>query len=194
MSLFRIPEPKTIAFGPNKIPVTIKVRKGSRGVRISIRASDSSVDVTRSRFVSESFLMRFLESKKGWIEEKLAKLQSINPILRAKHTKSEIKKYSVDALELATSRLEFYNKHYNLKYNKVFIRNQKSKWGSCSSSRNLSFNYKIALLPEDLRDYLIVHELCHLKEFNHGKAFWDLVEEKIQDYKILSKKLRIGDF
>lgn len=194
MSLFRIPEPKTIAFGPNKIPVTIKVRKGSRGVRISIRASDSSVDVTQSRFVSDSFVMKFIESKKGWIEEKLAKLQSINPILRTKHTKYEIKKYSVDALELATSRLEFYNKHYNLKYNKIFIRNQKSKWGSCSSSRNLSFNYKIALLPEDLRDYLIVHELCHLKEFNHGKAFWDLVGEKIQDYKILSKKLRIGDF
>ncbi|MDB5204207.1 MAG: hypothetical protein JWP09_235 [Candidatus Taylorbacteria bacterium] len=194
MLFFGKKEPKRIEFGENKIPVTIKVRKGSRGVRISIRADDASVVVTHSRFATEGFIMKFLESKKDWIEEKVAKLQNINPILRIKHSKSEIKKYSAESLGFVKSRLEYFNQHYNLEYKKVFIKNQKTKWGSCSSSKNLNFNYKMILLPPHLQDYLVVHELCHLKEFNHSKAFWDLVGEKISDYKILSKKLRVGDF
>ncbi|MES2223922.1 MAG: M48 family metallopeptidase [Patescibacteria group bacterium] len=194
MMFFGKKEPKRIEFGESKIPVTIKVRKGSRGVRISIRADDASVVVTHSRFVTQGFIMKFLESKKDWIEEKVAKLQTINPILRTKHSKSEIKKHSIDALALVKSRLEYFNKYHNLEYKKIFIKNQKTKWGSCSSTKNLNFNYKIILLPPHLQDYLVVHELCHLKEFNHSKAFWDLVGEKIPDYKVLSKKLRIGDF
>lgn len=194
MGIFGIPSPKTISFGPNKIPITIKVRKGSRGVRISIRAHDASVVVTHGRFVSEKFVLKFIESKKAWIEKKVEQLSKINPILRIKHTKKKIKRYSIDALNLVKFRLEYFNNHYNLEYKKIFIKNQKTKWGSCSSSKNLNFNYKIVLLPPHLQDYLVVHELCHLKEFNHSRAFWDLVGEQIANYKTLSKKLRIGDF
>lgn len=177
-----------------EIPLTIKKGKTFLGIRITIRSSDAKVIVTHGRFVTKGFLNKFLESKKEWIEEKVAKLQSINPILRTKHTKKEIQEYSVLALKLVKSRLEYFNQHYNLGYKKIFIKNQKTKWGSCSSTKNLNFNYKIILLPQHLQDYLVVHELCHLKEFNHGKAFWNLVGEKIPDYKILSKKLRVGDF
>ncbi len=105
-------------------------------------------------------------------------------------TKRHFDKYKKEARVLVMDRLTFFNAHYNFVYKKVFIKNQKTRWGSCSQRGNLNFNYKIALLPVNLADYLIVHELCHLKEFNHGRQFWSLVGEKIPDYKKLRKELR----
>ena len=94
------------------------------------------------------------------------------------------------AREIAVQKVEFFNQHYGLEYKRIFIKNQKTRWGSCSSKGNLNFNYRIATLPAELQDYLIVHELCHLREMNHGANFWKLVEEQIPDYKLLSKQLR----
>lgn len=110
-----------------------------------------------------------------------------NKKTRTKKIKPEIRK---KAFDLVCARLEYFNQFYNLKYNKVSIRNQKTRWGSCSSRGNLSFNVKILFLSPELQDYLIVHELCHLKEFNHSKRFWDLVEKQIPNYKYLHNKIR----
>ena len=82
-----------------------------------------------------------------------------------------------------------------MKYNRVAIRNQRGRWGSCTSRKNLNFNYRLLDLSPELRDYIIVHELCHLKELNHGKAFWDLVSKAIPQAKKLNqaaRKMRIG--
>ncbi|HEY0964560.1 MAG TPA: M48 family metallopeptidase [Candidatus Paceibacterota bacterium] len=87
------------------------------------------------------------------------------------------------ARELTLARLVHYNQHYKLTWNRVAIRNQRRCWGSCSAKKNLNFNYKILFLPEHLRDYIIVHELCHLVEMNHGKKFWDLVAEQVPHHK-----------
>ena len=76
-------------------------------------------------------------------------------------------KYKETARALAKSRIEYYNTLYGFIFNRISIKNHKSRWGSCSKKGNLNFNYKIALLPEALADYVIVHELCHLGEFNH---------------------------
>ena len=86
--------------------------------------------------------------------------------------------------------LEFFAQLYGVKYRKVAIRNQKSKWGCCSIARNLNFNYKVSLLPKDQRDYIVVHELCHLIEFNHSKKFWAEVERTIPNYKELRKRIK----
>lgn len=83
----------------------------------------------------------------------------------------------------------------SMKYNRVAIRNQRSRWGSCSSKKNLNFNYRILSLTPELRDYIIVHELCHLKELHHGKAFWDLVECMIpnaQELNHQAKRMRLS--
>jgi len=84
---------------------------------------------------------------------------------------------------LVLQRIDQLNAHYGFQIGRISIRNQKTRWGSCSKTGNISFNYKIALLSPDLCDYVIVHELCHLKEFNHKKEFWDLVGQTIPDYK-----------
>ena len=108
-----------------------------------------------------------------------------------KGSKSEYLKYKVQALDLVKNKLEHFNQFYNFKYNKVTVRNQSTRWGSCSKSGNINFNYKLALLPESLVDYVVVHELCHLGEFNHSKNFWDLVARTVPDYKERRQELRI---
>ena len=112
-------------------------------------------------------------------------------IKNKKGSKSEYLKYKNQALELVRNKLEHFNQFYNFKYNKVTVRNQSTRWGSCSKSGNLNFNYKLALLPENLVDYVVVHELCHLGEFNHSKNFWDLVARTVPDYKKRRQELRI---
>ena len=80
------------------------------------------------------------------------------------------------ARALVHERVKHFSMHYEAKHGiahgKIAIRNQKSRWGSCSKKGNLNFNYKLVFLDPELRDYVIVHELCHIKEFNHGKGFW----------------------
>ena len=82
------------------------------------------------------------------------------------------------------------NAHYGFTYNKIFIRNARTRWGSCSSRGNLGFNYRIVKLPPALQYYIVVHELCHLKEFNHSAKFWALVAEEVPNWKAARTALR----
>lgn len=114
--------------------------------------------------------------------------------VRRKRVSSVTKHYTEHkemARELALARLQHFNQHYNLIWKRVAIRNQRRCWGSCSSLKNLNFNYKIYFLPPHLADYIIVHELCHLVEMNHGQKFWDLVAEQIPDYVERIAELRL---
>jgi predicted metal-dependent hydrolase len=99
-------------------------------------------------------------------------------------------KYKSTARALVLSRLEYFNQFYNFKYNSVRIKNQKTRWGSCSKKGNLNFSYKLALLSPWQADYIIVHELCHLGEFNHSQKFWALVAQTIPDYKKIRQELK----
>lgn len=98
--------------------------------------------------------------------------------------------YKEKARNLAHTRIFHFNKTYNLFFNRIAIRNQKRVWGSCSGKGNLNFNYRIILLPSHLSDYIIVHELCHLKELNHSKEFWKLVSLTFPNYKEARKELK----
>lgn len=94
------------------------------------------------------------------------------------------------AREIVHARLTYFNEHYNFTIGRVAIKNQKRCWGSCSAKGNLNFNYKIIFLPEALMNYVIVHELCHLKELNHSKQFWDVVAVAMPEYKTQRAHLR----
>ena len=94
------------------------------------------------------------------------------------------------ARRIISSRLDFFTEKHNLSYNRLSIRDQRTRWGSCSQKRNLNFNYRLIYLPDDLRDYVIVHELCHLTELNHGKNFWNLVSQILPNYKELRFRLK----
>jgi len=91
--------------------------------------------------------------------------------------------YKEPARRLVIDRLAFFNSLYNFQYKRIAIRDQRSRWGSCSTGNNLNFNYRIILLPLELADYIIVHELCHLAEMNHSFKFWQLVGQAIPDWR-----------
>lgn len=87
-------------------------------------------------------------------------------------------------------RLKYFSSRYGFSFNRVAIRDTKRSWGSCSSKGNLNFSYKLLFLSPCLRDYVIVHELCHLRELNHGQPFWLQVAGIMPDYKIRMQSLR----
>ena len=99
-------------------------------------------------------------------------------------------KHKEAARALVLERLEHFNQYYDYSWNRVAIRNQRRCWGSCTELGNLNFSYRLLFLPEELRDYIIVHELCHLKELNHSPRFWALVAEVLPEYKTHKKDLR----
>jgi predicted metal-dependent hydrolase len=109
--------------------------------------------------------------------------------VRRKRISAEYIKYKTEAYRIAIERIAEFNKIYNFKIGKITIRNQKTRWGSCSKRGNINFNYRIANIPQRLSDYVIVHELCHLGEFNHSKNFWSLVERTMPDYLERRKEL-----
>ena len=100
-------------------------------------------------------------------------------VRRVNHTYLEHKE---QARALIQSRLVHLNQSYQLIYHRVAIRDQRRCWGSCSSKGNLNFSYKLLFLPPCLRDYIIVHELCHLRVLNHSSDFWSVVAEVMPDY------------
>jgi predicted metal-dependent hydrolase len=82
------------------------------------------------------------------------------------------------------------NKDNRFKFNRIAIRDQKSRWGSCSSKKNLNFNYRIVFLRREVALYLVAHELCHLEQMNHSPLFWKLVEQLVPNYKSLRAELK----
>lgn len=97
--------------------------------------------------------------------------------------KHQAKNYLIDRVNALAAK-------YHFAINKISIRGQKTRWGSCSARRNLSFNYKLIQYRKEIIDYVIVHELCHLLEMNHSKKFWILVERLCPDYRILKSDLK----
>ncbi|MCX6820080.1 MAG: M48 family metallopeptidase [Candidatus Adlerbacteria bacterium] len=107
-----------------------------------------------------------------------------------RRSRREYLKYRETARAQVHARLNHFNTFYKFPLKKVFIKNHKSRWGSCSERGNLNFNYKVVFLPVEIVDYIIVHELCHLAEFNHSPAFWAQVARALPNHVALRKSLR----
>lgn len=172
-----------------KISYTLKKSPRARSVRVSVYCDGTCV-VSAPTYIPRFLIDRFVAAKSPWIS---AKLQSFMPFrhvvsrveraARRKQSRAEYLAHKEAARELVTRRLPELNASYGFTYGRITIRNQKSRWGSCSAKGNLNFSYKIALLPPHLADYLMVHELCHRGEFNHSARFWALVARACPEYK-----------
>ena len=135
-------------------------------------------------------IARFVISKQGWIEKHLAKMRAKNSMNLPKFAYEEIGEMAQKVLPVFSQRAEHFAAVIGVKYTKITVRNQVSRWGSCSSKGNLNFNCLLALVPEDVLDYVVIHELCHLKQMNHSPAFWREVEKVMPDYAEKRKWLR----
>jgi predicted metal-dependent hydrolase len=168
-----------------QIKYDLKTSARAKYLRISVYP-DSRVVVTKPVSTSLAKAEEFVNRKSHWILKKLAaykKRKSI-PLLNPQSMSKQ------DALRFVTERVNFYNQYYKLPVGKISVKNLRSLWGSCSSRRNLNFNHRIVHLPQYQSDYIIVHELCHIKEMNHSKQFWDLVAYTIPNYKKIKQELK----
>ncbi len=180
---------RIIILDNQNIEYTLKVSDKARGIRLAVYY-DGNFVVTVPKRIKENVVDDFIIQKTKWIFDKLEHFKK-NPRKEiVKHSAKEIREYKLKASEYITPRLKYWNEFYNFKYNKITIKNVKSRWGSCSRKGNLNFSYKLALIPQELVDYIVVHELCHLGEMNHSVKFWNLVAKTIPNHKELRKQLK----
>lgn len=168
--------------------ISCKIQKRKNATRLTLKIKENELYLTHPPLVTKSHCLSFIFDNEAWIRKNIDFSMS---------TQTENLKNRLNFLEnkasakvLVRNRLEHFNKFYNFEYEKIVIRDQSSRWGSCSSNLTLSFNYRIVFLPQELLDYIVVHELCHLKEMNHSVRFWSLVSQQIPNHQFLRRKLR----
>jgi predicted metal-dependent hydrolase len=172
------------------------IRKNARAKHVSITVRpDGTVTVTQPPRISRFLVDLFIRSRRAWIEEKVAYFKNHPKALSTprRGTRAEYLKHKEAARVLVHNRLRYFSGLYGYQYNSVSIKNLTSRWGSCSIRRNLNFNYKILFLTPEQQDYIIVHELCHLAEMNHGSKFWALVQKQIPNYLEIRRTIRKFD-
>ncbi len=150
---------------------------------------DGRVVVTAPINIQESIIQKIVREKSQWLVQKIDFFAQFKNQPIARYSRNHFLQHKESAHEFVSSRLANLNKKYGYNYNQINIKNQKTRWGSCSKKGNLNFNYKIKFLPTKLADYIIVHELCHLKEFNHSRKFWNLVGRTFANYKDIRKEM-----
>ena len=130
----------------------------------------------------------FVQSKRDWIEKHLTAMAArpASPVL----TPEEIRELANRAGEVLPGRVRSFAQQMGTSYSRITIRSQRTRWGSCSAKGNLNFNCLLMLCPEEVQDYVVIHELCHRRELNHSAAFWAEVEKYCPDYRAYRKWLK----
>jgi len=181
---------KQIFCHDQELTYTLKKSSRARRMRLTVHCDGSIIVTTPFGFFQETAAERFVREKSMWVISKLAHFKNTRSKSVHIFTKADFHKYKKDARVFVQYRIKELNTFYKFDYNQISIRDQKTRWGSCSKNGNLSFNYKLLFLPQRLSDYLIVHELCHIQELNHSKKFWNQVARIFPDYKQLRKELK----
>lgn len=183
---------KKIKIYDQEIAYRLKKSRRAKRMRLAVYCN-AEVVITLPYWASENLAEKFIKEKANWLFNKVAYFKNRQNFPLIKRSRSDYLKNRNSALELIKQRVEHFNKIYNFNFNNISVRNQKTRWGSCSKKGNLNYSYKILFLPEKIRDYIIVHELCHLGEFNHSRKFWSLLAEVLPDYAAIRRELKGKD-
>ena len=162
------------------------IRSDRKTIAIQIQP-DGEIIVRAPKGMRMEEIRQFVESKASWINKHLSNRTDQN---QQKFTDRELKALREKARALVTDRVQYYAPLIGVTYNQIAIRVQHTRWGSCSSKGNLNFNCLLALVPIEVLDYVVVHELCHRKELNHSDRFWNEVANILPDYKCRKKWLK----
>ena len=140
-------------------------------------------------FLGKRYVFKLNSEMKNYyrIDEKEMKIYSGVDLLNIRLQEHWLRQ---EAERIIKERISFINRDNRFKVNRIFIRNQKTKWGNCSSKGNISFNWRLVKAPLEVVDYLIIHELVHLEEMNHSKAYWEKVSQIYPNYKEANKWLK----
>lgn len=152
-----------------QLNITYCRSRRAKNLRITISPTQA-ITVTVPGKLSLGRAKEFVESKQAWIQKHLFRMRESE---NAQQTQPELSQDQLNtAQDKLLDRLEHFSDNYNLPYRRAAFRCQKTKWGSCSSQNNISLNINIAFLPAHLQDYILLHELCHIRHKNHSKDFW----------------------
>ena len=167
------------------------VRSRRKTLAIQVRA-DGSVVVRAPYRTPERELRDFVQKHRDWIIRQQRKMAAVSAMKEQTEPLSEleIRKLAEAAAEDFSKRAAYYAGQVGVQYGRITIRHQKTKWGSCSAKGNLNFNCLLMLAPEPVRDYVVVHELCHRKQMNHSPSFWAEVGRVLPEYREARKWLR----
>lgn len=172
------------------IPYTI-IHSARRTLGLEVR--DGKVTVRVPERLLEHEAERFVAKHTEWIIKKLNEDKERQKMKAACQIPApqELTQNQIEQMKLEfETKTKKYAAQMNVTYGRITIRNQQTRWGSCSSKGNLNFNYRLFFLPEELRDYVIVHELAHRRQMNHSKLFWAEVEKVLPDYKVRRQALK----
>ena len=164
------------------------VRSARKTMSMTVR-EDGTVLFRLPRRVSEKEALAFASRHEEWIGKQYLRMME-RKAERPVYTPEEIRSYTEKLRPVLQHRVNSYAIQMGVTYGRITIRDQKTRWGSCSAKGNLNFNWRLAVLPEELRDYVIVHELAHRLEMNHSPRFWAKVEEILPDYKERRRRLK----
>lgn len=167
----------------------LKRRRGQRSIRVSVHPG-GRVLVTSGLMLTVFEIERYLSRKHEWISQAVDKMKAWQPGLMARRDPEEYRTSKSAALRMIEERIDYFNGIYHHRFIGISVKSHRRLWGSCSRRGRLNFNYKLIHLPQELADYVIVHELCHLAVFNHSKKFWMEVERTIPDWKKRRQELR----
>lgn len=136
----------------------------------------------------------FVQEKDDWIRahlQQMAEKKRLREQYREQAlSKEELQELATQAMKLIPQKVHYYAQIIGVTYGRITMRNQRTRWGSCSGKGNLNFNCLLLLMPEEVLDYVVVHELCHRKEMNHSARFWEEVEKILPDYRQRRKWLK----
>ncbi len=167
------------------------IRSNRRTMSLEI-TKDAQIVVRAPLCMPRAEIERFVHCKAAWIEKKLAEIRKKEKEITDcnKLSMDDINRLADQALLVISPKAAAYARQMGVTYGRITIRNQRTRWGSCSEKKNLNFNCLLMLTPEEVQDYVVVHELCHLKEMNHSDRFWAEVEKVLPDYKTCKAWLR----
>lgn len=157
---------------------------------------EGQVKLRAPRRTSDSVLQRFAQEKRAWMIEKYLMMEQRRETDASREAPDYVenpeleKKYRQMARARIEERVIFFAAKMGVSYGRISIRAAKTRWGSCSYAGNLNFHWKLILMPPEILDYVVVHELAHRKEMNHSKAFWSEVEQILPDYRERRKWLK----
>jgi predicted metal-dependent hydrolase len=164
---------------------TIKYIGNNRAKRIIISVKPEFVRVVIPKRQSFKSAQKFVESRLEWIKKNKAKIK-----LQAQK-KDELPEIDRKvARKVLCRRIGELAQLHNFVYNRISIRKQKTRWGSCSSKDNINLNMNLLHLPPELMDYVLLHELVHTKVKNHSKDFWDELDTVVPNARIIDRKLK----
>lgn len=167
------------------------IRSDRRTISLQIKP-DGRIVIRAPHRVPERELQAFFESRIDWVEKHLAEIarRQAQKALEPVPNEMELRKKRRAFAPLLEERVAYFAERMDVTYGRIAIRNQKTRWGSCSSAGNLNFNIHLADMPEELLDYVVVHELAHRREMNHSQAFWRIVETQLPDWRERRKRLK----